>query len=154
MMKIWLPSKIWIKNQIAMTPISIMNFNLDLENQHLDKIKWLKYLVITRINKIFNIMHNSKLKFKVHKLLSIVLKWSFCKKEIKTKIFRKILISMKTMKIKLKDRISQFKIFEIKLKVVHLKQLKIILVLEEMLVNKVKWFKKINKIGEKLHLKK
>ena len=45
---------------------------------------------------------------------------------------------MKTMKIKLKDRINQFKIFEIKLKVVHLKQLKIISVSEEMLVNKAK----------------
>lgn len=121
-----------------MTPISIMNFNLDLENQHLDKIKWLKYLMITRINKTFNIKHNSKLKFKVHKLLSTVLNKSFCKKEIKIKIFRKILISMKTMKIKLKDRISQFKIFEIKLKEAPLKQQKIILVLEEMLVNKVK----------------
>lgn len=32
MMKIWFPSKIWIKSQIAMTLISIMNFNLDLEN--------------------------------------------------------------------------------------------------------------------------
>lgn len=45
---------------------------------------------------------------------------------------------MRTTKIKLKNRIKQFQIFEIKPKEVHLKQQKIIMVSGELLDNKVK----------------
>lgn len=45
---------------------------------------------------------------------------------------------MRTTKIKLKNRIKQFQIFEIKLMELHLKQQKIIMVSGELLDNKVK----------------